>query len=63
MICFAGGFQTMPWAMRLKVAIDAAKGLVCLHSPERPVIFRDFKASNILLDSVSIAAVSLAHRT
>lgn len=36
----------------MKVALGAAKGLAYLHSPEAKVIYRDFKASNILIDSV-----------
>jgi serine/threonine protein kinase len=39
--------------MRLRIAIDAARGLAFLHSSEKHVIYRDFKASNILLDTVS----------
>ncbi|XP_066387904.1 probable serine/threonine-protein kinase PBL15 [Miscanthus floridulus] len=42
---------TLPWGTRLKVAIGAAKGLAFLHAANTPVIYRDFKASNILLDS------------
>lgn len=38
----------------MKVALGAAKGLAYLHSPEAKVIYRDFKSSNILLDSVCI---------
>jgi serine/threonine protein kinase len=38
----------------MKIAVGAAKGLAFLHDAEQPVIFRDFKASNILLDSVRI---------
>ena len=45
--------QALSWAIRMKVALGAAKGLAFLHEAEKPVIFRDFKASNILLDSVS----------
>ncbi|XP_043705293.1 serine/threonine-protein kinase PCRK1-like, partial [Telopea speciosissima] len=41
----------LPWAMRLKIAQDAARGLAYLHEKmEFQIIFRDFKASNILLD-------------
>lgn len=37
----------------MKVALGAAKGLAFLHSNSVQVIYRDFKTSNILLDSVS----------
>lgn len=45
-------FQPLSWNLRLKVALGAAKGLAFLHSAETQVIYRDFKTSNILLDSV-----------
>ena len=38
----------------MKVALGAARGLAFLHSAEAKVIYRDFKTSNILLDSVCI---------
>ncbi|KAL8152844.1 hypothetical protein V2J09_010604 [Rumex salicifolius] len=41
----------LSWPMRLKIAQDAARGLVYLHEEmDFQVIFRDFKSSNILLD-------------
>ncbi|KAL9250004.1 Receptor-like cytoplasmic kinase 176-like protein [Drosera capensis] len=43
-------FQPLSWARRMKIALDAAKGLAFLHSGEVKVIYRDFKSSNILLD-------------
>jgi len=44
---------------RMKIAVGAAKGLAFLHDADPPVIYRDFKASNILLDSVSKLPVPL----
>ncbi|XP_059278289.1 serine/threonine-protein kinase PBL34-like [Lycium ferocissimum] len=42
----------LPWSIRMKIALGAAKGLAFLHEEaERLVIYRDFKTSNILLDA------------
>ncbi|KAG6589238.1 putative serine/threonine-protein kinase PBL7, partial [Cucurbita argyrosperma subsp. argyrosperma] len=49
----------LDWETRLRVALEAAKGLEYLHehvSP--PVIHRDFKSSNVLLDKNLHAKVS-----
>ncbi|KXG26903.1 hypothetical protein SORBI_3006G179500 [Sorghum bicolor] len=46
-----GSFEPMSWNLRLRIAIGAARGLAFLHSSEKQVIYRDFKASNILLDT------------
>ncbi|XP_027344107.1 probable serine/threonine-protein kinase PBL9 [Abrus precatorius] len=51
-------FQPLSWSLRLKVALDAAKGLAFLHSTETKVIYRDFKSSNVLLDSKYNAKLS-----
>lgn len=45
-------FQPLSWNVRMEVAIGAARGLAFLHNAETTVIYRDFKTSNILLDSV-----------
>lgn len=50
--------MSLPWGTRLKIAIGAAKGLAFLHGAETPVIYRDFKTSNILLDSDFTAKLS-----
>ncbi|KAL3356678.1 hypothetical protein AABB24_017373 [Solanum stoloniferum] len=42
----------------MMIALGAAKGLAFLHNAERPVIYRDFKTSNILLDSDYTAKLS-----
>ncbi|KAB2624578.1 protein kinase 2B [Pyrus ussuriensis x Pyrus communis] len=55
---FRRGPQPLSWATRMKVAIGAAKGLSFLHEAESQVIYRDFKASNILLDSEFNAKLS-----
>ncbi|GAV88109.1 Pkinase_Tyr domain-containing protein [Cephalotus follicularis] len=49
---------SLPWGTRLKIAIGAAKGLAFLHGAENPVIYRDFKTSNVLLDSDFTAKLS-----
>lgn len=48
----------LPWSNRIKIALGAAKGLAFLHNGPEPVIYRDFKTSNILLDSEYNAKLS-----
>ncbi|CAM8927896.1 unnamed protein product [Rhodiola kirilowii] len=48
----------LPWSIRMKIALGAAKGLCFLHEAEKSIIYRDFKASNILLESDYTAKLS-----
>lgn len=49
----------LDWETRMRVALDSARGLEYLHElAGAPVIHRDFKSSNILLDENFNAKVS-----
>nr|POE57507.1 putative lrr receptor-like serine/threonine-protein kinase [Quercus suber] len=51
--------EPLSFAMRLRIALESAKGILYLHTEANPPIFhRDIKASNILLDSRYIAKVA-----
>jgi len=53
--CMLGiGEAKMDWPTRLKVALGAAKGLAYLHSSSSvgiPIVHRDFKSTNVLLNA------------
>ncbi|WCJ43132.1 Protein kinase superfamily protein [Euphorbia peplus] len=52
-------FQPVPRNVRLKIAIDIANEVVYVHTAfPRSVIYRNIKASNILLDNKSAAELS-----
>ncbi|KAB1201024.1 hypothetical protein CJ030_MR0G005174 [Morella rubra] len=51
--------EPLSFAMRLRIALASAKGILYLHTEANPPIFhRDIKATNILLDSNYIAKVA-----
>ncbi|XP_020265697.1 probable receptor-like protein kinase At1g80640 [Asparagus officinalis] len=51
--------SALTWHIRMKIALDAARGLEYLHEHcNPPVIHRDLKSSNILLDSEFNAKIS-----
>uniref|UniRef100_A0A0A9I1Y4 Protein kinase domain-containing protein n=1 Tax=Arundo donax TaxID=35708 RepID=A0A0A9I1Y4_ARUDO len=48
---FNRAYPVLPWDIRLEIALGGAEGLLYLHEGlEVQVIYRDFKASNVLLD-------------
>ncbi|KAJ7962786.1 Receptor-like kinase [Quillaja saponaria] len=50
---------TLTWHLRLRIAVDAARGLEYLHEHcNPPVVLRDLKSSNVLLDSKFNAKLS-----
>ncbi|KAK8962847.1 putative receptor-like protein kinase [Platanthera guangdongensis] len=49
-ILFSKVLCPLPWDIRLKIAFGAAKVLLFSMKLKKPVIFRDFKQSNVLLD-------------
>ncbi|KAL4438701.1 hypothetical protein ABPG77_006305 [Micractinium sp. CCAP 211/92] len=42
--------RALTWPLRLQMALDAAKGMAYLHGRSPPIIHRDFKSPNLLVD-------------
>ncbi|KAJ1387697.1 TNFR/NGFR cysteine-rich region [Sesbania bispinosa] len=54
-----GGLSPLNWSLRLKIAMQVAKGLEYLHKELLPpIVHKDLKSSNILLDSEWAARIS-----
>ncbi|KAK4272879.1 hypothetical protein QN277_021374 [Acacia crassicarpa] len=54
-----GGLSPLNWSVRLKIAMQTAKGLEYLHKElAPPIVHKDLKSSNILLDSEWGARIS-----
>ncbi|XP_010494179.1 PREDICTED: phytosulfokine receptor 1-like [Camelina sativa] len=48
----------LTWSTRVTITRDVAKGLAYLHGLPKPIIHRDIKSSNVLLDSNFVAHIA-----
>ncbi|OGT07156.1 MAG: hypothetical protein A2X78_00280 [Gammaproteobacteria bacterium GWE2_37_16] len=48
----------LPWGTRIKFAINITRGLFFLHSQKPPILHRDLKSDNVLLDERNHAKIS-----
>jgi serine/threonine protein kinase len=58
--------KDLSWAIKVKMALDAAEGMAYLHSCKPPVVHRDLKSLNLLVDegyNVKVADFGLSKAT
>lgn len=54
-----GGFSPLSWGLRVRIALQTAKGLEYLHVEAEPrIVHGDVKSSNVLLDSEWVGRVA-----
>jgi serine/threonine protein kinase len=53
-----GGEAALSWLKRLNMMLDAAKGVLCLHAHKPPIVHRDLKSANFLVDEHSRVRVT-----
>ncbi|EFN52529.1 hypothetical protein CHLNCDRAFT_36848 [Chlorella variabilis] len=49
--CSDQAAQQLTWVRRLSMGLDAAKGMLCLHAHNPPILHRDLKSPNLLVDA------------